>query len=285
MGFVNILGEYLSYPGLFRKLFTGNKGINADKHVFGAEKNQYILCFTPEKPNSDTAVVYIHGGGWRQGSPNDFRFIGQRFADMGYHAVLTGYRHAPRHKYPAQAEDVFSGLIGYLTLRSSMGNPVKDIIVVGSSAGAHLGALLVYDRSLQEKYGIKRDIFKGFISLSGPLVFEECRGGTIAVLLNGLFPKDYDRKSADPWSLVRGDENVPVLCVHAERDPFLETGNAVGFTDRINSYKPGLAWCHIVKDKSMCHSNLAAGIFLYDNPVAELLYNWIKSLSAKETSA
>ena len=56
-----------------------------------------------------------------------------------------------------------------------MGNPVKDIIVVGSSAGAHLGALLVYDRSLQEKYGIKRDIFKGFISLSGPLVFEECR--------------------------------------------------------------------------------------------------------------
>ena len=49
MGFVNILGEYLSYPGLFRKLFTGNKGINADKHVFGAEKKPVYPVFHSRK--------------------------------------------------------------------------------------------------------------------------------------------------------------------------------------------------------------------------------------------
>jgi len=284
MGLVNILGEYLSYPGLFRKLLPANKGVNASRYDFGDDKNQYILSFTPKEPGRNTTVIYIHGGGWRQGSPDAFRFIGQKFADLGYHAVLPGYRLAPRHKYPVQAEDVFSGVKRYIELRGSAGNPVKDVIVAGSSAGAHLGAVLVYDRNLQEKYGIQRDIFKGFISLSGPLVFEECRGRTIAALLNGLFPRNYDRKSADPWSLVRGDENVPVLCIHAERDPLLETGNSIIFADRINSYKPGLARCHIEKSKNMFHSNLAAGIFLYDNPVADMLFSWIEELSAKESS-
>lgn len=285
MSFKHTLGEYFTYPKLFGKLYQVNRGIRFSRHAYGDNKDQYIAVFDPAGHGRDTVVVYIHGGGWRQGSPAAFRYIGQKFADLGYRSVLLGYRHAPKYKYPSQAEDVFSGLCKYIELQKDMGADVSNIVVVGSSAGAHLGAVLVYDRTLQEKYNIPQHMFKGFISLGGPLVFEECRGRTITILLNSLFPGNYARATGDPYSLIRGDEEIPVLCIQAERDPFISTENSIRFAERINSFKPGLAKCHIVKDKGMFHSNLVAGIFMDDNPIAEMVYNWIEGLQAAKNSA
>lgn len=274
-----MIGEYLSYPRLLWDLQKANAGIKVNKHVYGNGENQYISYFSPEKHRKAMTVVYIHGGGWRQGSPTTFKCIGQRFADLGYDTVLLGYRHAPRNKYPIQAEDVFAGLAAYLELQKNNGINVSNIVVIGSSAGAHLGAILVYDRNLQDKYGTSQAIFKGFISLGGPLVFEECKNRTIAALLDGLFSDQFDRGLGDPYRLVNGNEGISVLCMHAERDPFCEPENSIRFVDKVNDYHTGLAQCHIEKDRKMFHSNLAAGILLDDNPLAERLYSWIEGLT------
>ena len=278
----NMIGEYRSYPKLLWELQKANKGIQVNKHPYGHGKNQYISYFSPEKHRKETTIVYIHGGGWRQGSPTTFKCIGQRFADLGYDTVLLGYRHAPRNKYPIQAEDVFAGLAAYTKLQKNNGINVGNIVVIGSSAGAHLGAILVYDRNLQGKYGISQAMFRGFISLGGPLVFEECKNRTIAALLNGLFSDQFNRELGEPYSLLTGNEGTSVLCIHAERDPFCEPENSIRFVNKVNDYQPGLAQCHIEKDSKMFHSNLAAGILLSDNPIAELLYSWIERLPKKE---
>lgn len=277
----NIIGEYLSYPKLLWKLQKANRGIRVNRHKYGNGKNQYTLYFSPEKHSKETTIIYIHGGGWRQGSPTAFKCIGKRFADLGYNTVLLGYRHAPRNKYPVQAEDIFSGLAAYIKSQKNSGINVSNIVVIGSSAGAHLGAVLVYDRDLQDKYGISQAIFRGFISLGGPLVFEECKNRTITALLNGLFSKEFNRELGEPYNLLNGDEGISVLCLHAERDPFCEPNNSIRFVDRVNDYQSGLAQCYIEKDKRMFHSNLAAGILLYNNSSSGLLYSWIEGLSTK----
>ena len=280
MSIKNNLGEYLSYPKLLGKILSANRGIKVNKLSYGNEKNQYLLSFLPEKEDKETVIVYIHGGGWRHGSPKGFKYIGQEFAQLGYRTVLLGYRHAPKYKYPLIAEDIFLGLNKYIELQKTKGRSVENVVVVGSSAGAHLGAVLVYERNLQKKYNIKQEIFTGFIALGGPIVFDVCKNRTITKLLKGLFPNDYDRKKADPYYLLKGDEDIRVLCIHAKRDPICEMENSVCFTNKIIS---GLAQCNIVEDKNMFHSNLVAGIFLYDLPITNLLYNWIEEVQNRKS--
>lgn len=84
----------------------------------------------------------IHGGGWREGSKDDARMVTRvalPLARRGYAVAAASYRLAPRHRFPAQLEDVRLALDW---LAAELGSEPKLLGVVGGSAGGHLAALL-----------------------------------------------------------------------------------------------------------------------------------------------
>lgn len=90
------------------------------------------------------AVVYVHGGGWQQGSKTK----GAGFLDQpaltaaGFLYVAIDYRLAPESLFPAMIEDVKCA-VRYLRANASEYNLDPDHIgAMGGSAGGHLVSLL-----------------------------------------------------------------------------------------------------------------------------------------------
>lgn len=88
------------------------------------------------------AIVFIHGGAWRQGSREGYREAIRLAARLGYVAITVSYRFAPEHTWPAQWEDVRAAV---LCLRGHAEEYRVDphrIGVTGASAGGHLSLML-----------------------------------------------------------------------------------------------------------------------------------------------
>ena len=105
-----------------------------------------LLLFLPTRPaHSDPLplVIWIHGGGWRQG---DFRsgdaLIRPLMQSGRYAAASIGYRLTDEAQWPAQVHDCKAAL-RWLRANASKYNINPDrVAVVGPSAGGHLSAML-----------------------------------------------------------------------------------------------------------------------------------------------
>lgn len=267
----DLFREYASYPELMGKLIRHKNIITPKKVCFGRNSAQYFLHFAPSVPKCGKVVFYVHGGGWNSGSPSVFKFIGQRFAQEGYHCILLGYRRTPFYRFPSQIEDVCAGYKAALRYLKSRGINVPKSVVVGSSAGAHLGALLCYDSEMQKKFKITPNRLGGFIGLAGPYRFENAaENRTLKILMNDLFKKDCERSTGEPYSKLEAGQNVPMLLIHSKHDGLVSYQNAEDFSS--HAQEMGIsAELYEVKYGSNTHSAYSAGIFLDERNECETL--------------
>jgi len=90
---------------------------------------------TPEVVK-DRAILYLHGGGYVQGSITSHQDLTQRISQTSKTRVLIlDYRLAPEHPFPAALEDSISA---YEWLINSEGYNPKNLIIAGDSAGGGL---------------------------------------------------------------------------------------------------------------------------------------------------
>lgn len=95
--------------------------------------------------NGYPLVVFVHGGGWRNG---DRRLVDQKpgfFASKGWAFASAGYRLLPEATVEQQAGDVAAALAKLLAEARTLGIDPDRVIVMGHSAGAHLAALVSAD--------------------------------------------------------------------------------------------------------------------------------------------
>ncbi len=83
-------------------------------------------------------IVSVHGGGWVYGDKTVYQFYCMSLARRGFAVVNFSYRLAPKHKYPAQLEDVNSVFHWVLAHAAEYGFDPEHIFAVGDSAGANL---------------------------------------------------------------------------------------------------------------------------------------------------
>ncbi|SPE51527.1 putative lipase/esterase [Verrucomicrobia bacterium] len=89
------------------------------------------------------AVVFIHGGGWSQGDPDQWFPQCRYFALRGAVGVSVQYRLATGTNTPASCLSDCEAAIAYLRRYAhELGVDPKRIAVVGESAGGHLAAAL-----------------------------------------------------------------------------------------------------------------------------------------------
>jgi len=90
-------------------------------------------------------MVFIHGGGWRQGDKGQATEKGRFFAEHGHVFVSVNYRLSPAVQHPVHIEDVIRALAWVKAEIASYGGDPERISVMGHSAGAHLAALAGVD--------------------------------------------------------------------------------------------------------------------------------------------
>lgn len=276
-------------PELMARLLKWRKtgelrAIPPRKVSFGPSPAQYFLDFAPAAtaPRRETVVLYIHGGGWDKGSPAFFSFIGHRFAREGYRCIMPGYRLVPDARFPAQIEDVRAGTktalsyLSYLSCLEEQETFEPQIVVVGSSAGAQLGALLCYDGELADR-------FAGFIGLGGPYRFDREPPLSLKVLSDRLLG-GRDPRTAQPCCLLKENSpKTPMLLIHGLKD------GVVGFACGMDFYRRALALdiparLYLPETGRDSHSDYVVGCFLERRKTCgtvDTLFRWLEELEER----
>jgi acetyl esterase/lipase len=104
-------------------------------------KDRVIDVFMPENSTRKIALYFVHGGGWRGGSQAGYHAIIQAFCEKGFVCASTGYRLAGTTILD-QIMDIRHGYDLFVSELKQLGMKDCRIVVHGSSAGAHLAALL-----------------------------------------------------------------------------------------------------------------------------------------------
>lgn len=87
-------------------------------------------------------IVYLHGGGWVMGAPEDFEVVVKSLAYASGCAVLVpDYRLAPEHPFPAALHDVVDVIEAASKSILSPAGLAGPLVVMGDSAGANLATV------------------------------------------------------------------------------------------------------------------------------------------------
>ncbi len=189
------------------------------------------------------AVVVIHGGGWMQGKRQDMTSIAKDTAAHGYVSATISYRFAPKHRFPAQIEDVKCA-VRYLRAHAKELNiDPKKIGAMGVSAGAHLSMML---GTLDSADGMEGDggnpdqpsKVQAVVSFVGPvnLIIENYTDTQTQILeaFLGGKPKEKiaDCRRASPITYInKGD--APMLCFFGTADPLISYDQAFQVTSAL----------------------------------------------------
>lgn len=95
----------------------------------------------PETGPTGGVLLYLHGGGYMEGSPVTHRRLVTSLCLAGrMRGLSVDYRLAPEHPHPAAVEDA---LAAYRWLIGFGGAAPSEVVVAGDSAGGGLGAALL----------------------------------------------------------------------------------------------------------------------------------------------
>lgn len=273
----DFLRESFSYSKIYKEIRRIERKIQPEKTAYGPDKNQYYYHYEPEEPVSDKIILWIHGGGWNAGTPENFDYVGQRIAGEGYRFISMGYRLSTQEKYPAQIEDVCRGYNHAVSYLKEKGIEPSKIILCGPSAGAHLSSILAFSGTDQERYGVDVSGVIGYVGWGGPYCFNEKTSLVLKILENQLFPKGYDRKQAEPLALLT-NHHIPMLLIQSRHDGLVDFSFAEDIRNK--AHELGMQ-CELyeVTDKLDTHSWYTAGVFVKsreENKSLDKFFAWVE---------
>lgn len=133
--------------------------------------HQADLQFTPELgldyfpgPSGAPLVVYIHGGYWQELSKNESCFMAPSVVAQGYHLAVIDYTLAPQASIETMIKESCQAIAWIKDQTWSINPP--QIILCGSSAGAHLAAC-VLQAAAKSQYDLTPDTFTKAVLFSG----------------------------------------------------------------------------------------------------------------------
>ena len=187
--------------------------------AYGKDEAQKLYIYRGGDAPEDSAqpvLLFIHGGGWHDGDPSAYGFVGRNFAPKGFVVVDVGYRLLPEGRYPAMLTDSAAALKWVSQNIGKYGGDPERIYLMGHSAGAYNVVMLGLDKRWTRRAGLPDDTIDGVIGLAGPYDFlpldtdnaKRAFGKVRPVAATQ--PVRFARKDAPPMLLMTGDKDETV---------------------------------------------------------------------------
>lgn len=108
---------------------------------YGPDRKWHTLdiCF-PADRSSKATVINVHGGGYVYGSTKPYKFYCADLAARGFTVISFNYRLAPAAKFPSPIEDTNLVMKWMCDNRDSYPIDIRNVFMVGDSAGAQLAS-------------------------------------------------------------------------------------------------------------------------------------------------
>ncbi len=245
----------------------------SEQHSYGKHSRQYLCYFTPKNgPTKNEIIIYFHGGGWTFGSPEMFRSNAQLFVDQGYSVVMPSYRRLPVYRAVDMAEDARLALQKTLSILKEKGLTNVRFFIGGMSSGAHLAALLCYDRAQWSTIPFSKASLAGIFLFGPPLDLGSMAWSPVIHRLAGRRGQP-NFKKANPLEYVEEAEDVPTIIVHGTQDGLVNYKSTESFVKKRGDKNLKL---HTIKEGT--HLDAAFWVFR-DNEIRKIILNWFAETS------
>ena len=115
--------------------------VMADIPFANVEGHELALdLYKPTAADNPPVLVWVHGGAWRAGSRKSVPTLA--LVEQGYALASTSYRLSGVASFPAQSHDIKAAIRFLRAHEADYGYDASRIGILGSSAGAHLAALV-----------------------------------------------------------------------------------------------------------------------------------------------
>ncbi|MBI5692001.1 MAG: alpha/beta hydrolase [Verrucomicrobia bacterium] len=205
------------------------------RYVENGHERQALDLYLPKTaPRPLPVIVWVHGGGWQNGSKANALPVRHGLLAKGYAVASLGYRLTDAAAFPAQIQDVKAGIRWLRAHASEYGLDPNRLVAWGSSAGGHLVAMLgtagdVASFDVGPHPGVSSRV-QGVIDFFGPSDLARFvrtpgyeshgrPGSPEAKLIGGtVAEKSAEAAAASPVTYVTRDD-APFLILHGSADP------------------------------------------------------------------
>ena len=151
----------------------GNAKLLVQDQIYDENLGLGLNIWSPKESGTEPlpVVVFIYGGGWRDGAKDQYAFVGRALANRGYMVVLPDYRLFPKTRFPGFLEDSAKALAWVEDNIGQYGGDTKRIFLSGQSAGAYNAMMLALDPQWLGREGKSPDLIRAVAALAGPYDF------------------------------------------------------------------------------------------------------------------
>jgi acetyl esterase/lipase len=213
--------------------------VRCERHTYwqNGDESLDIVIHRPAKAIKPLpCLVIAHTGGWDSGDPGEFEWANTELASHGHALCSFGYRLAPKHKWPAQAEDTRRAFAWIRGHAAEFDIDTSRMILMGRSAGAQIaaacafsmpeltvrGCIIVYgtpNMYIAREWSLPDDLLKSLT-----LVRQYMGGDPHEV------PEAYRTASATEFL---DTHSLPTLLIHGTLDSLVGIGHSRLFNERL----------------------------------------------------
>jgi len=197
--------------------------------AFGSHARQRLDVFTPVAATGHAPVlVFFYGGSWKNGTKEDYAFVGQALAAQGFVTVLPDYRLYPEVRFPDFLDDGAEAIAWVRDNIAQYGGDPRRIVLAGHSAGAYNAVMLGLDPRYLRRAGVDPKTVRAVAGLSGPYDFLPLDPGTA----QEVFGQAPDRAATQPVTFA-GPHSPPAYLATGDTDTLVRPSNTRSLAARL----------------------------------------------------
>lgn len=198
---------------------------------YGKKDWQKLDVYPAQNADKAPVVIFVHGGSWRHGRKDQYRFAADAFTRLGYTVVLPDYVKYPstEARFPSFAEDAAAATAWVKQNIDQYNGDANNIFLAGHSAGAHTVAIVTADSQYLSAVGLTESDIRGVAGIAGPYSFVPDWKVTQTV-----FGPESRYPLMDVFNYIDGSEPATLL-LHSKADSQVGQYNTDGLFERLQA--------------------------------------------------
>ena len=225
---------------------------------YGKRKMKLDVFYDKNTTRKQTAIIIIHGGGWRSGNRQQHHQMAQKLASLGYVCFTPEYRLSTEALFPAAIYDVKAAIRWVRKNEAKYNINPNQIVSLGFSAGGEMAAFMGTTGNMPLFEGVvtnsdSQSQVNAVVDIDGTLSFVHPEGGEGDDSKNvsaGTYWFGYPKKdnpklweAASPLSYVSAQTpptlfvNSSVARMHAGRDDYRKVLDTNGIYSEVHEFE------------------------------------------------